>query len=705
MYANQSQLLTVKDCSLLAVVFEQEVRRLFPVPTAVCLWQTNRKISFSAYPDLPTRVRRLLLNTDQSIVPGYSAGALFCPLLLAGGQEAVFVFYDADSAILKKFSFDWLKSFQAMVYRHLKVVRQVYIDPQTELYNSRALDCFLESVSDGNDRNALYLISLHFIRRSNKGIFRKIKYLARLLSATDNKALFFLGQGLFGLVVECSGKRQRLVYAHQLQKYLKREGLQKVHVAFSSMRSKKVGKHTLVEDLLEVLAVAERRGPFGLCDADILSEDALHPFSLPEKKVLQKLRSLWRGKDKFTLSLFSRDVHGKSSLALSTILAPLLLEQEQCVAVDEDLIFVFFNESVPSRHSSRVKEIAACLQNSGASVSAGICQYPCLSYTKTDMVRNCHKALLHASFYESSRVVVFDHISLNISGDRYFDEGDFRQAVREYSLGLQLKPGENNLLNSLGVALMEMNRIHDAIESFNQVLEQEPDNHMALVNLGYAYQQQGNDVVALEHFEKACAVHYHSGMDGIDIYRQLSRLYCRMGRYQEALPILQRWRQDANSDGQLLLHRLSGEAYAETGQKVKAMKALQRALQLHPNDVESMSMLGLLYVEQGEGEEAGFLLLEKALSLDGAECDSWYRYARALVSAGRQKEALTAVERSLRLSRTHVKAMVLHAGILSALGKTNQARRVLDRLIKRKDVLAPEKREAEHLLTALVEST
>lgn len=705
MYTNQSQLLTVKDCSLLAVLFEQEVRRLFPVPAAVCLWYGPTNFSSSEYPDLPARIRRLLLNTDQSIVPGYSAGALFCPLLLAGGQEVIFVLYDADPAILKKFSSDWLKSFQAMVYKHLKVVRQVYIDPQTGLYNSRALDCFLGSVSDGNDRNALYLISLHFIRRANKGIFRKVRYLSRLLSATDNKALFFLGQGLFGLVVECSGKRQRLVYAHQLQKYLKRKGLQKVHVAFSSMKLEKDKKYTLAKDLLEVLAVAERRGPFGLCDADDVREDAYHPFSLPEKKVLKKLRSLWRGKDKFTLALFFRDVHGKNSQALSTILAPVLSEQEQCVAVDKDLVFVFFNEPVPSRHSSRVKEIAACLQTSGASVSAGICEYPCLNFTKTDMVRNCRKALLHGSFYESSRVVAFDHVSLNISGDRYFDEGDFRQAVREYSQGLQLCPGEKNLLNSLGVALMEMNRIHDAIESFIQVLEQEPDNHMALVNLGYAYQQQGNDFVALEHFEKACTVHYHSGMDGIDIYRQLSRLYCRMGRYQEALPILDRWRQDMKSDGQLLLHRLSGEAYAETGQKVKAMKALQRALQLHPNDVESMGMLGLLYVEQGEGEEAGFLLLEKALSLDGAECDSWYRYARALVSAGREKEALTAVGRSLRLSRTHVKAMLLHAGILAALAKTKQARKVLDRLIKRKDVPTPEKREAEHLLTALVEST
>ncbi len=707
MYIDQSQRLTVKDCSLLAPVLEQEVRRLFPVPAAVRLWYEGCKESFlSVGPEFPEGIGQCIVEyiaeVEQSTVPCFRDGILLCPVPLAGEQRAVFVFFDTDPALLKKFSSDWLQIFQGTVREHLAMVRQVYRDPETGLHNARALEYLVNEVSTEQDWLALYLISVHFIRRSNKGISRKIKYLSRLLCATVNRGVFFLGQGLFALVVERDGQKQRRMYAHRLQKYLRKKGVQKVHIAFSSLANE---KKSLQADLFQALAVAERRGPFGLCDTDVLREDVDHPFSLPEKNVLRKLRALWRGKNSFTLALFSRDDHDTATDALATVVTPLLSRKEHCVACGNDEVFVFATGSLSSQHSSRFKEIAASIFSSGGDVvSVGFCRFPCLKFTKTDTIRNCRKALMHASFYDAGSVVAFDHLSLNVSGDYFFDEGDFRQAVREYSLGLQLYPGEKNLLNSLGVALMEMNRVHDAIESFNLVLAREPDNHMALMNLGYACLRQGNDLQALVHFEKALAVHHHLSMAGTDIYRQLGRLYCRMERYQEALSVLDRWRQTQDDDGKLLLYRLSGQAYAGTGETFKAMRSLQNALRLHPHDVESMSMLGLLYVEQGEGEEAGFLLLEKALSLDENECASWYRYARALLFVGREKEAHIAVGKSLRLCRTHAKAMMVQAEILDALAKKKQAGKVLDRLLKRKDLLLSERREAESILRKLGEA-
>ncbi len=698
MYCSQGQRLTVKDCLLLAPVFEQVVRQLFPVPAAVRLWIEGRGEScIPVGSDFPDYLGQRLAEQEQSADPRFTDGILLCPVVLAYDHRAIFVFFDADPALLKRFSHDWLHAFQKTIQEHLAIVRQVYIDPATGLHNIRAMDHCVGNISDAHGRFALYLISVHFIRRSHGGISRKINYFARLLSATDNLALFFLGQGVFGLVVERAGQKQRRMYAHRLQKYLKRRGVQKVHIAFSSLDRAK--KSSLQTDLFQALAVAERRGPFGLCDTDVLREDVNHPFTLPEKKVLRKLRTLWRGKDAFCLALFSRDAHNGSTVALSTLLTPLLTEQEHCVAAGNDEVYVFCPGTLSSHYASRFGEMASSVQATGGDVvSVGFSLYPCLKFTKTDSIRNCRKALMHASFYEAGSVVAFDHLSLNVSGDYAFDEGDFRRAVREYSLGLQLCPGEKNLLNSLGVALIEMNRVHEAMETFCQVLALEPDNHMALVNLGYACLCQGKEGQALEYFEKALAVHHHFSLDGTDIYRQLGRLYCRMERYQEALAVLDRWRQAEDDEGKLLLHRLSGLAYAGTGETFKAIQSLQRALRIHPHDVESMSLLGLLYVEQGEGEEAGFLLLDKALSLDENECDSWYRYGRALFFAGREREALAAVGKSLRLCRSHAKAMILQVRVLTALGRQQQARRVLGRLARKRDLLPSEKRETEHLL-------
>jgi Flp pilus assembly protein TadD len=701
MHANHPEHLTSEDCVFLTGIFERECRRLFPVPATAHLYLRENLDSYLVGKRLPDTLQKAVPADRSLSTPRYSSGFLFLPLKLAGGEKAVFIFSDTDPVLLKKFSPSWLLDFQDMLQQHMELVKQVYIDPETGLYNRRALNYFVEHAASGQATGALFLINISFVRRSTRGSSLKVRYLAGLLSAISPGILFFLGQGMFALFVDKKNKQERLAYGHRLQRRLKREGLQKVHIAFSAVRE---GNEHIFEETREALAVAERRGPFGLCDTAALQGTESGPFALPEGKILRKLRRLWRGVDSFGLVLFSREPSAQPFDPLSSLLTPLLSEEEHGVSLSSDQLFVFIPTPSSSRFESRVKKLTTTINTPDQPpVSAGFCFFPCLQFTKTDAIRNCRKAIMHGGFYGPGSVVAFDHLSLNVSGDWYFDEGDFRQAVREYSQGLKLHPGEKNLLNSLGVALMEMNRYHAAITSFNEVLQKDPDNHMALVNLGYAYQLQGNDAAALEHFEKAFSVQYHSGIAGTDVFLQLSRLYCRSGRYKEALPVLSRWRQVKESDGEFMLHRLLGKAYGETGRTSQAMESLQRALQLYPHDVESMSMLGLLYVEQEEGEEAGLLLLEKALALDETNSESWYRLARALMHLHREKEALDGVRKCLRLRRGNPRAMFLHGKILADMKRMKQARGVLRRLVKMKDARNNEKRKAERLLSTLSE--
>jgi len=652
-------------------------------------------------PQLPDNLKEIISANRSLPTPKHFPGFLFLPLKIADGKQAFFILSDADPSLLKKFSSDWLLEFQDMLQQHLLLTSLVYIDPEIGLYNRRALDFSLEQQGRGQSSSALFLISLFFIRRSTRRSFLKVRYLAGLLSAISPGTLFFLGQGMFALLADKETKQERLAYGHRLQRRLKREGLQKVHVASSAVQ--KGAGHTF-EETRKALAVAERRGPFGLCDTAALQGTKSGPFALPDDKILGKLRRLWRGIDSFSLILLTREMSLQSSDSLSALLTPLLAEKERGVALTTDQFFVFIPFMSSSLLDSRVKKLTTTISASGQPpVSAGFCFFPCLQFTKTDTIRNCRKAIMHGTFYGPGSVVCFDYLSLNVSGDWYFDEGDFRQAVREYSLGLKLYPGEKNLLNSLGVALMEMNRYHAAIASFNEVLLKDPDNHMALVNLGYAYQLQGNEVAALDFFEKAFAVQYHAGIDGTDVYVQLSRLYCRAGRYKKALPVLSRWRQAKEGDGEFMLHRLFGTVYAETGKAKKAIESFQRALQLYPGDIESMSMLGLLYVEQDEGEETGLMLLKKALAIDETNMENWYRLARALMHLHREKEALDGVRKCLSLRRGHAKAMFLQGEILADMGKQKQARTVLRRLVNMRGVRDIEKKRAEALLSILAE--
>ena len=107
----------------------------------------------------------------------------------------------------------------------------------------------------------------------------------------------------------------------------------------------------------------------------------------------------------------------------------------------------------------------------------------------------------------------------------------------------------------------------------------------------------------------------------------------------------------------------------------EAIKACQRALQLFPQDSISLSTLGLLYVEQGEGSEVGLSLCSKALALDNFNPDHWYRLGRALLYVGKQAEALDAIRQCLRLRRNHVEGVLLLGTIYQTMGRGNLARR------------------------------
>jgi len=716
--------LTVRDCFLLQSEFEKHAALLFPFPATVRLYSRFGDEATPEHDQWPSFLTR---NHQEEGLPAESLGCfdgqVCCPLELVDEGEAYLLFSGNDHALLKKISRDWLLTFQRQVHDLLCVVLKGYRDPATGLYNSRALHASLERLwASGSDRSdlTLYLIHLAFVRRSITGAFHRLQYFADLLATIDNQGLFYLGQGVYALLLKTADHARQRTLAHRLQKFLRREKLQRVHIAFGDYASlaaphgqDKTPEDSPLDRIVQALALAERRGPFGICDVRVLDGQAMHPFSMPPRAVLRKLQRLWRGLDRFFLALFvSGEGEGRQEdlAAVLTRLAPAHLEKMKCIALSEHEIFVL----VPEMSTGQAEQGIIALHHAlnaenkkySAPVATGYCAYPDVDQcSKIETVRRCYKALMHGRFYGPDALVCFDHVSLNVSGDWYFDQGDFRQAVREYAQGLKRMPGEKNLLNSLGVALIEMKQTARAMATFEQVLKQDPDDHMALVNLGYACLQKGWRDRALMFFEKAHAVQYHAGIDGVDVLRHLSRLYIFFERFSDALIILERWQQCAGSEQDFLFHQLLGRAYFETGSMGLAMQALQRALRIHPRDAESMSLLGLLYIRENEGIDAGESLLKNALALDSRQAVYWYRYGAALCHLKRYDEALAAVRKSLRLQKSSLDARLLLVEILARQGDLQSARRRLVSLLRQNALPGRHKERAEKLFSDFFEKS
>jgi Flp pilus assembly protein TadD len=185
----------------------------------------------------------------------------------------------------------------------------------------------------------------------------------------------------------------------------------------------------------------------------------------------------------------------------------------------------------------------------------------------------------------------------------------------------------------------------------------------------------GHKDIALDCFERAYRVHANADTVGQELFLPLGRLYAELGNHEKAVTVLEHWRTRPGSEKEFILFRLLGQSYMESGTPVEAIKACQRALQLFPQDSISLSTLGLLYVEQGEGSEVGLSLCSKALTLDNFNPDHWWRLGRSMLHIGRQAEALEATRQCLRLRRNHREGVLLLGTIYQAMGRDNQARR------------------------------
>ncbi|MCI5182992.1 MAG: tetratricopeptide repeat protein, partial [Candidatus Electrothrix sp. AW1] len=319
---------------------------------------------------------------------------------------------------------------------------------------------------------------------------------------------------------------------------------------------------------------------------------------------------------------------------------------------------------------------------------------PSVGTSKVDCIRSCRKAILHASFYEKGAVVAFDALSYNISGDLYFDEGDYKQAIREYKAGLQISPHDVNLLNSLGVALAEINRHREAESCFSQVLETEPTNYMALINKGMSCRLLGKSAEAVACFEQGLGCNEHEQQASIEIYLQLGKLYCVEEKFTQAVCLLKEWKKKKGEPSEFIFFRLLGEAFMGAGEHHEAIKALQRSLQIYPQNAASQSMLGLLYVLEGQGAEVGLSLCDRAITTESGDARHLYRRAKALHHLGRRTEALDNVKAALKLQRNNEQTLLLRAILYEELGSLRRAQQGFQRIVSMKKSTEKRKKEA-----------
>jgi tetratricopeptide (TPR) repeat protein len=173
-------------------------------------------------------------------------------------------------------------------------------------------------------------------------------------------------------------------------------------------------------------------------------------------------------------------------------------------------------------------------------------------------------------------------------GDRARTSGDARSAIALYRKVLELDPRNAHALLNLGLAYADAGDAVAAIESYRRSLDADAAQPLAFVNLGIALEQQGDLAQAADAYRRAIAINPREAL----AYFNLGNGYLRARDARSAIPF---YEQATTYDpGLTLAHVYLARCYAATGDLAKARVAVRRALAVEPGNREAQELRGQL---------------------------------------------------------------------------------------------------------------
>lgn len=592
---------------------------------------------------------------DENGEPAIVSDSFLLSFPLKDQSILVAIITGVDPVVIERAASDWLVELQEELLREFILVKQAYKDAETGLLNSAHFFSVVQSHKVEEDVTTI-LVHIPVHSKRSEDAFRNAQRAAAILTAaTDSRFMIHhLGQCVFALLVRGSDIRNIDQFSSGLVHIFKEEKFSKIHIGISSSNqisdeqaeSKNIGQRVL-DQAWTALRTARRRGPFSFCDFSLLANKDKHPLKPASQSVISKFSKINKGDDLFSLLKIGNI---QNDIEFDHIRDNEFLPKMAVVFGDCDALYVYLPQTDSEAAAQIARSLLAGFQKDQGrhDAYAGVSTFPTVSFSKKDMLANAQKALLHADFFGPGHCVVFDSVSMNISGDIYFSDGDLPKAVKEYRTGLKLNPDDVNLLNSLGVTYALLNQKQQAKKTFDKAVALDPSNYMAMYNLGLGAQLRDDRIEAITCFEKAL-LYCEEGNGGGGIYHdlqlQLGILYCRISNYSQSLKYLNNWLPQKSERQQGRACRYFGESYLGVNQPRKAMVWLERALQRNEYDHEVLSLLGLAIFEAQEGPDIALSLCNKSVDLVPDDPSLRLRLAKVQIELGLFTEALSHLKR------------------------------------------------------------
>jgi tetratricopeptide (TPR) repeat protein len=165
-------------------------------------------------------------------------------------------------------------------------------------------------------------------------------------------------------------------------------------------------------------------------------------------------------------------------------------------------------------------------------------------------------------------------------GIGYLQNGDYSKALEELEkakVSKNDKDGTILLYASLGDVYTHLERYEEAISSYIQATQYDPEDISLKLDLAYCYALKGQYNESL----KVCREALKADNENINIFLMISRCYLEMGMYDDAITYL---KQALSLEPQnATTHKMIAEAYMGLGDDDNAVKEAKLSLTLNPD--------------------------------------------------------------------------------------------------------------------------
>lgn len=247
-------------------------------------------------------------------------------------------------------------------------------------------------------------------------------------------------------------------------------------------------------------------------------------------------------------------------------------------------IFAYWDYTSETKASELIVSIKERLSAAlKTDILIGVSKYPYHDFNKLQTCENALKAIDHAAFFGQDTLIHFDQVSLNISGDRFYHLNQFELAKKDYIKGLEIKPKDINLINSLGVCHGITGELEQAKIEFEKAMKLNPKEAMVVHNIGLLHQIDGDLDKAVIYLKKA-----HSLDENIfEVELLLGFLLLSQDKTELALPHIDKALSINNQSN--AAHRMKGEVLLDGKHYNQAAQSFNQAIKSNPSDAVSLS--------------------------------------------------------------------------------------------------------------------